>query len=68
MEQKKYDKYDIVEMRKPHACQTNRWQIIRMGMDIRIKCQNCNHIVTMTRRDFNKKMKKVLVHHQEENN
>lgn len=65
MQQREYDKYDIVEMRKPHACQTNSWQIIRMGMDIRIKCQNCNHIVTMTRRDFNKKMKKVLVRHQE---
>lgn len=28
--EKNYDKLDIVEMRKPHACQTNRWQIIRM--------------------------------------
>lgn len=61
MNQKEFDKLDIVEMKKPHACQTNRWQIIRMGMDIRIQCMNCNHIVTMTRRDFEKKMKKVLV-------
>ncbi|WP_124057775.1 DUF951 domain-containing protein [Vaginisenegalia massiliensis] len=61
---KQYDKLDIVEMRKPHACQTNRWEIIRMGMDIRIKCQNCGHIVTMTRRDFEKKMKRVLVQNQ----
>lgn len=60
MNQKEFDKFDIVEMKKPHACQTNRWQIIRMGMDIRIKCMNCNHIVTMTRRDFEKKLKKVL--------
>lgn len=65
MEKKQYDKFDIVEMRKPHACQTNRWEIIRMGMDIRIKCVNCQHIVTMTRRDFDKKLKKVLVHHVE---
>ncbi|WP_092571069.1 DUF951 domain-containing protein [Ignavigranum ruoffiae] len=47
-------------MKKPHACQTNRWQIIRMGMDIRIRCQNCDHIVTMTRRNFEKKLKKVI--------
>ena len=58
---KVFDKLDIVEMKKPHACQTNRWQIIRMGMDIRIKCEKCGHIVTMTRRDFEKKLKKVLV-------
>lgn len=62
--EKNYDKLDIVEMRKPHACQTNRWQIIRMGMDIRIKCVKCGHIVTMTRRDFEKKMKKVLEKHE----
>lgn len=58
---KDYDKFDIVEMKKPHACQTNRWEIIRMGMDIKIRCQHCDHIVKMTRRDFDKKLKKVLV-------
>lgn len=58
--QPEYHKGDIVEMRKPHACQTNRWQITRMGMDIRIKCLHCQHVVTLPRRDFNKKMKKVL--------
>ena len=60
MTTKEYDKLDIVEMKKPHACGENEWQIIRMGMDIRIQCQNCNHIVTMTRRDFEKKLKKVI--------
>lgn len=55
-----YDLHDIVEMKKPHACQTNRWEIIRMGADIKIKCVNCGHIVMMTRRDFEKKLKKIL--------
>lgn len=55
-----YDLGDIVEMKKPHACQANRWEIIRMGADIKIKCTNCGHIVMMTRRDFEKKMKKIL--------
>lgn len=55
-----YDKHDIIEMKKPHACQANEWEIIRMGMDIRIKCLNCQHIVTMTRREFEKKMKRII--------
>ena len=55
-----YDLNDTVEMKKPHACQTNRWQIIRMGADIKIKCENCGHIVMMPRREFTKKLKKVL--------
>lgn len=55
-----YDLGDTVEMKKTHACQTNRWRIIRMGADIKIKCVNCNHIVMMTRREFEKKMKKII--------
>ena len=35
-----YDLGDIVEMKKPHACKANRWEIIRMGADIKIKCTN----------------------------
>lgn len=59
---KMYDLGDIVEMKKPHACQTNRWEIIRMGMDIKIRCLHCQHIVMMSRRDFERKLKKVLEH------
>lgn len=55
-----YDLGDIVEMKKPHACQNNRFEIIRMGADIKIKCLKCQHIVMLTRRDFNRKLKKVL--------
>lgn len=55
-----YGLNDIVEMKKPHPCGANRWKIIRMGMDIRIKCMNCGHLVMMPRRDFERKMKKVL--------
>ncbi|MFB4163629.1 DUF951 domain-containing protein [Alteribacillus sp. JSM 102045] len=51
---------DIVEMKKPHPCGENRWKIIRMGADIRIKCQGCGHSVMLPRREFKKKIKKVL--------
>ena len=29
---------DIVEMKKQHPCGTNRWQVIRLGADIKINC------------------------------
>ena len=57
-----YDLNDVVEMKKAHPCGENRWEIIRMGMDIRIKCLKCGHMVMMPRREFEKKMKKVLEH------
>ncbi len=66
MADKEYALHDIVEMKKPHPCGTNRWQIIRMGMDIRIKCQGCQHSVMLPRREFTKKIKKVLERAQEQ--
>ncbi|GAA0367823.1 DUF951 domain-containing protein [Alkalibacterium iburiense] len=57
---KSFDLHDVVEMKKAHPCGTNRWEIIRMGADIRIRCTGCNHLVLMPRREFERKMKKVI--------
>ena len=51
---------NIVEMKKPHACQTNKWQITRMGVDIKIKCINWNREIMMDRLEFDKKLKKII--------
>lgn len=63
MEEKTFDIGDIVQMKKQHPCGENKWKIIRMGMDIRIKCLGCDHSILMPRKDFVKKMKKVLEKH-----
>ncbi|MCL1632198.1 DUF951 domain-containing protein [Sporolactobacillus sp. CPB3-1] len=60
-----FDLNDVVEMKKPHPCGENQWQIIRMGADIRIKCIGCGHSVLMPRSEFQRKIKKVLVHRSE---
>ena len=51
---------DIVVMKKPHACGTNEWLIIRDGVDIKIKWQNCQREVMIDRLEFTRKLKKVL--------
>ncbi|GEO78849.1 DUF951 domain-containing protein [Companilactobacillus mindensis] len=51
---------DIITMKKPHACGENRWEVIRMGADIKVKCLGCGHIVMIPRAEFAKKFKKVL--------
>ncbi|AZB41126.1 DUF951 domain-containing protein [Bacillus sp. FJAT-42376] len=61
MADKEFDLNDIVEMKKPHPCGANRWKIIRLGMDIRIKCEGCGHSVMIPRKEFTRKMKKMLV-------
>ncbi len=66
MSNKNYHLHDKVEMKKPHACQTNRWEVIRLGMDIRIRCEHCDHIVTMKRRDFENRLRRVVEFHNNE--
>ncbi|MFJ7972906.1 DUF951 domain-containing protein [Psychrobacillus sp. NPDC096389] len=60
MESKQFQLNDIVEMKKQHPCGTNAWKIIRMGADIRIKCEGCQHSVLIPRKEFEKKMKRLL--------
>ncbi|MCE7790980.1 DUF951 domain-containing protein [Salipaludibacillus sp. CUR1] len=60
MSDKSFELNDVVEMKKPHPCGENKWKVIRMGMDIRIKCLGCGHSVMIPRKEFTKKMKRVL--------
>ena len=55
-----YEVGNKVIMKKGHPCGTNLWEIVRTGVDIKLKCVNCGRIVMLSRLDFNKKLKKVL--------
>lgn len=57
---KSFNLNDQVIMKKQHACGTNLWTITRMGVDIKIKCNNCGREIMMDRLEFQKKLKKVL--------
>lgn len=55
-----YSVGQIVEMKKGHPCGTNRWLIIRVGMDFRIKCVHCGRSVLIPRNRFERRVKAVL--------
>lgn len=59
MEIKEYKLGDKVIMKKGHPCGANLWEIVRLGVDIKIKCLNCGRIVMIPRVEFNRKLKKV---------
>ncbi|HSD82538.1 MAG TPA: DUF951 domain-containing protein [Anaerolineae bacterium] len=48
---------DIVRLRKPHPCGSYEWQVVRLGADIGLKCQICQHRVLLTRRELEKRLK-----------
>lgn len=58
--EKEFNLNDEVIMKKPHACQTNLWTITRVGVDIKIKCNNCGREIMMDRLEFIRKLKKVI--------
>ena len=51
---------DMIRLKKEHACGGTDWQILRVGMDFRLKCTTCNRIVMLSRVDVNKRCKKIV--------
>ena len=41
---------DVIKMKKAHPCGTNQWEILRVGMDFRLKCCGCGHQVMLPRK------------------
>lgn len=67
-----YELGDIVTLKKPHACGENEWEITRLGIDMKLKCLNCQRVVWISRIDFEKRIRKIkedgkfisIVHHK----
>ena len=58
--EKNYKVGSIVTMKKPHACKTNEWTITRVGVDIKLKCNGCNHEIMLDRLEFEKKLRRII--------
>jgi len=41
---------EIIKMKKPHPCGDNRWEILRTGMDFRLRCCGCGRQVMVKRK------------------
>ena len=50
---------DILEMKKNHPCGANRFAVLRVGMDFKLRCQGCGHEVMLPRSKAEKNIRKV---------
>ena len=41
---------EIIRMKKKHPCGTNEWEILRIGMDLRLRCSGCGREIMVPRR------------------
>ena len=50
----KYQVGDVVQMKKPHPCGSQNWEIKRTGVDFVTVCEGCGHQVMIPRPKFEK--------------
>ncbi|WP_297195974.1 DUF951 domain-containing protein [uncultured Flavonifractor sp.] len=51
---------DVLELKKEHPCGSRRWQVLRVGMDFRLRCMGCGHELMIPRSKVEKSIKKVI--------
>ena len=52
---------DVVLLKKVHPCGSYKWEVVRLGADVGIKCLNCNRRVLLERNIFERRVKKIVV-------
>ena len=56
-----YNIGDIVKTKKQHPCGSKEWEVTRVGVDFKLKCIGCGHVVMLPRKSpksHNKKDRK----------
>ncbi len=51
--------HDIVIMKKPHPCGSREFEVLRLGVDYKLKCTGCGHEVMVPRIKAQKSIKGV---------
>lgn len=51
---------DVLQMKKAHPCGSRTWEVLRIGMDFRLRCSGCGREVMLPRAKAEKNVKKIL--------
>ena len=51
---------DILELKKDPPRGSRRWQVLRVGMDIKLRCLGCGHEVMQPRRKVEKMIRRIV--------
>ncbi len=51
---------DTILVKKPHPCGANTFEVLRVGMDFKIRCTGCGHEIMLPRAKIEKNIKKIL--------
>jgi hypothetical protein len=51
---------DVLVLKKKHPCGGDRWKVLRVGMDFRLRCLGCGHELLVPRVKAEKNIRKVI--------
>ena len=51
---------DIIKVKKPHPCGCDRFFVVRVGIDFKIKCEKCERLIMIPRVKIEKKIRKIF--------
>lgn len=51
---------DMLIMKKNHPCGNNEFKVLRTGMDFKLECKKCGHVVMVSRVKAEKNIKKII--------
>lgn len=51
---------DIIITKKQHPCGCKRFEVLRVGIDFRIRCEQCKHEIFLPRTKIEKNIKKIV--------
>ena len=50
---------DILTMKNQHPCGENRWEVLRIGADFKLRCLGCGREVMGQRAKFEKMVRQI---------
>lgn len=50
---------DVVRLKKQHPCGSSEWELLRIGIDFRMKCVGCGHQVMLPRKQLERNVRQV---------
>lgn len=50
---------DVLRMKKEHPCGSSEWEVLRTGIDFRLRCLGCGHMIMIPRKQAEKNIREI---------
>lgn len=51
---------DKVKLKKQHPCGSFEWDVLRIGIDFRLQCCGCGHMIMVPRTQAEKNIRQII--------